>query len=85
MLVTPLDDLDMELLSIEGARLTTINIPEHLAELMELSQKCIGIGWVCLMARKRPLLCLNFEDLTLILQLNWTHQNCFQNQVAHTI
>jgi hypothetical protein len=35
MPVTPLDDLNMELLSIEGARLSTINIPEHLTELME--------------------------------------------------
>jgi hypothetical protein len=33
--VTPLDDLDMELLSIEGARLSAINIPEHLANLKE--------------------------------------------------
>jgi hypothetical protein len=33
--VTPLDDLDMELLSIEGAGLLAIDIPEHLTELME--------------------------------------------------
>jgi hypothetical protein len=31
----PLDDLDMELLSIEGARLSAIDIPEHLMELTE--------------------------------------------------
>jgi hypothetical protein len=35
MSVTPLDNLDMELLSIEGARLLAIDIPEHLMELME--------------------------------------------------
>jgi hypothetical protein len=33
--VTPLDDLDMELLSIEGAGLSAIDIPEHLTELTE--------------------------------------------------
>jgi hypothetical protein len=33
--VTPLDNLDMELLSIEGARLLAINIPEHLTDLTE--------------------------------------------------
>jgi hypothetical protein len=33
--VTPLDDLDMELLSIKGARLSAINILEHLTELKE--------------------------------------------------
>jgi hypothetical protein len=31
----PLDDLDMELLSIEGAGLLAIDILEHLTELME--------------------------------------------------
>jgi hypothetical protein len=35
MSVTPLDDLDMELLSIEGAGLSAIDIPEHLTELTE--------------------------------------------------
>jgi hypothetical protein len=33
--VTPLDDLDMELLSIEGAGLSAIDILEHLMELTE--------------------------------------------------
>jgi hypothetical protein len=33
--VMPLDDLDMELLSIKGAGLSAINIPEHLTELTE--------------------------------------------------
>jgi hypothetical protein len=36
MSVTPLDDLDMELLSIKGAGLSTIDIPEHLMELTEM-------------------------------------------------
>jgi hypothetical protein len=36
MLVMPLDDLDMELLLIEGAGLSTIDIPEHLTELTEM-------------------------------------------------
>jgi hypothetical protein len=31
----PLDNLDMELLSIEGAGLSAIDIPEHLTELTE--------------------------------------------------
>jgi hypothetical protein len=34
--VTPLDNLDMELLSIEGTGLSAINIPEHLTELTEM-------------------------------------------------
>jgi hypothetical protein len=36
MPVMPLDDLDMELLLIEGAGLSTIDIPEHLMELTEM-------------------------------------------------
>jgi hypothetical protein len=36
MSVTPLDDLDMELLSIEGAGLSAIDILEHLMELTEM-------------------------------------------------
>jgi hypothetical protein len=34
--VTPLDNLDMELLLIEGTGLSAINIPEHLTELTEM-------------------------------------------------
>jgi hypothetical protein len=40
--VMPLDDLDMELLSIEGAGLLAINIPEH---LMELTETILEVYW----------------------------------------
>jgi hypothetical protein len=43
--VMPLDNLDMELLSIEGARLSAIDIPEHLTELMET---ILEVYWDCL-------------------------------------
>jgi hypothetical protein len=43
--VIPLDDLDMELLSIEGARLSTIDIPEHLSELTETIPE---VYWDCM-------------------------------------
>jgi hypothetical protein len=45
MPITPLDDLDMELLSIKGARLSAINIPEHLMELMETIPE---VYWDCM-------------------------------------
>jgi hypothetical protein len=41
----PLDDLDMELLSIEGARLSAIDILEHLTELTETIPE---VYWDCL-------------------------------------
>jgi hypothetical protein len=43
--VMPLDDLDMELLSIEGAGLSAIDIPEHLTELTET---ILEVYWDCL-------------------------------------
>jgi hypothetical protein len=43
--VMPLDDLDMELLSIEGAGLSAIDIPEHLTELTETIPE---VYWDCL-------------------------------------
>jgi hypothetical protein len=45
MSVMPLDDLDMELLSIEGAGLSAIDIPEHLTELTEMIPE---VYWDCM-------------------------------------
>jgi hypothetical protein len=68
--VMPLDDLDMELLSIEGAGLLAIDIPEHLTELTETILEVYWDRLNIFNGQKAAMTLLSSVGLTLISRLN---------------